>query len=194
MKGFARASVISLVAVGLLASSALAQGASPSPEAMVGEALPFAEYVAALEAFAENDPFAELGDPPTPDQVVAGFENLVDYATTEQHRLQAVVPEACYAEAHQELLGYWQSSIEVTAEAASQLATAASLEAIGPITEAMDEVLRSRHPIAYVEASDGSGGFQGSPFNILEALATCETSEPAPEPAATSMAPESPAP
>jgi hypothetical protein len=196
MKRFARGSVISLVAVLQLASASLAQDASPSPATMSGDPLPFADYVAALDAFRDNDPFAGMGDPPTQEQVVAGFEKLVEYATIEQERLQAVVPEECYAEAHQELLGYWQSSIEVTAEAATQLATSASIEAIGPIAEAMDQILYSRHPIAYVEATDGSGGFQGSPFNILAAMATCEAPEPASEPEAlpTSMAPESPTP
>lgn len=137
--------------------------------------LPYALYVAALEAFTEDDPFAGLSDPPTKDEIVTGIETMVANATAEQERLVAVVPEECYAEAHQELLDYWQSSIELTGEAAAQLDAAASLEAVGAIVGDIDAELQTRHPVAYVEATDGSGGFEGSSFNILEALATCES-------------------
>lgn len=145
---------------------------SVSPEAL--GPLPYAEYVAALEAFTEDDPFAGLSDPPTLEEILAGFEKLVANATVEQERLVAVQPEDCYAEAHQELLAYWQSSIEASGEAAAQLEASGSLDDLPAIADGLDETLQARHPIAYVESSDGSGGFQGSPFNILEALATCE--------------------
>jgi hypothetical protein len=188
-------SVISLVVVLQLATVSLAQeassspGASSTPVVVAGEPLPYADYVAALQAFSETSPFGEMSDPPTKEQVVAGFRNLVSMATEEQKRLVAVVPEACYAEAHTELLAYWQSSIELTAEAADQLEAAASVEEVGPIASALDEILYERHPVAYVEVDDGSGGFEGSIFNIFDALATC-----APVAAADSGAPESPAP
>ena len=147
--------------------------------------MPYAAYVDALEAFTTDDPFAGVSDPPTQEQLVAGFEQLVANATVEQERLAAVVPEDCYAEAHQELLAYWQSSIELTGQVATGLAAAATLEGLVPMVNEMDAELFARHPIAYVEATDGSGGFQGSPFNILDALATCEVEAPG------SMAPES---
>ena len=147
--------------------------ASPVAASASADAIPFIEYVAALEAFTQDDPFAGLGDPPTKEEILAGFGMLIANATAEQGRLVAVVPEECYAAAHAELLAYWQSSIDATSEAAAQL-EAASLEELPAIAGALDETLRTRHPIAYVEASDGSGGFEGSPFNILEALAACD--------------------
>lgn len=188
MRRLVRASAISLTAVLLLASGAFAQDASPSPAAAdgapgsavpvgsappTGEPVRYAEYVAALKAFTATDPFSEMDDQPTKEQVVAGFRSLVDMAAGEQMRLEAVVPEDCYAAAHDELLRYWRSSIEVTAEAATKLEAAASVEEVVPISTAMDEILYARHPIAYVEVEDGSGGFRGSPFNILTALASC---------------------
>lgn len=178
-------SVISLIVVLQLASASLAQAASPSPgtssapAVTVGQALPFAEYVAALEAFTETSPFGEMSDPPTKEEVVAGFRNLAAMATEEEERLAAVVPEACYAEAHAELLAYWQSSIELTLQAADQLEATAAVEEVGPIATALDEILFERHPIAYVEVEDGSGGFEGSVFNILDALATCDGTDAA---------------
>ncbi len=156
--------------------------ATPGPSAVASasaslsdlDPLPYAEYVAALEAFTQDDPFVGLSDPPTKKEVLVGLRKLLASSMTEQERLLAVVPEDCYADAHAELLGYWQSSIEGVTEAAVQL-KASSLAELISITDAMDETLQQRHPSAYVEASDGSGGFKGSPFNILAALATCET-------------------
>jgi hypothetical protein len=190
-------SVISLVVVLQLASASLAQEASLSPSAPTaqgvpaGEPLPFADYVAALEAFTETSPFGAMSDPPTKDEVVAGFRNLAAMATAEQERLAAVVPEACYAEAHAELLAYWQSSIELTLQGADQLEAAAAVEEVGPIATALDEILFERHPIAYVELDDGSGGFEGSVFNILDALATCDGVDPAVDGASTPADPGS---
>jgi hypothetical protein len=188
MRRLLTGSVISLVAIVQLASASLAQDASPSAGAVSAEPMPYAAYVAALEAFTTDDPFAGVSDPPTKEQLVAGFEQLVAKATVEQERLAAVVPEDCYAEAHQQLLAYWQSSIELTGQVATELAAAATLEGLVPMVNEMDAELYARHPIAYVESTDGSGGFQGSPFNILDLLATCEVA------ATSSMAPESAAP
>lgn len=193
MRRLVTGTVISLVAIAQLASASLAQDASPSAGPVNVDPVPYAEYVAALEAFTTDDPFAGVSDPPTRDELVAGFEQLVANALVEQGRLAAVVPEDCYAEAHQELLAYWQSSIELTGQVATELAAAATLEGLVPMVNEMDAELYARHPIAYVESTDGSGGFQGSPFNILDALATCEvevTGSMAPD----STAPESPAP
>lgn len=188
MKRFVTGTAISLVAVLHLFTGSLAQDASPSAGAANAEPMPYAAYVAALEAFTTDDPFAGVSDPPTQEQLVAGFEQLAANATVEQERLAAVVPEDCYAEAHRELLAYWQSSIELTGQVATELAAAATLEELVPMVNEMDAELYARHPIAYVETTDGSGGFQGSPFNILDALATCEVE------AIGSMAPESPTP
>jgi hypothetical protein len=188
MRRLLTGSVISLVAIVQLASASLAQDASPSAGAVSADPVPYAAYVAALEAFTTDDPFAGVSDPPTQEQLVAGFEQLVANATVEQDRLVAVVPEDCYAEAHQELLAYWQSSIALTGQVATELAAATSVEGLVPMVNEMDAELYARHPFAYVESADGSGGFQGSPFNILDALATCEVA------ATGSMAPESPAP
>jgi hypothetical protein len=188
MRRFVTGSVISLVAIVQLASASLAQDASPSAAAVSADPIPYAAYVAALEAFTTDDPFAGVSDPPTQEELVAGFEQLVANATVEQDRLVAVVPEDCYAEAHQELLAYWQSSIELTGQLATDLAAAPSVEGLVPMVNEMDAELFARHPFAYVESVDGSGGFQGSPFNILDALATCEVA------ATGSMAAESPAP
>ncbi len=130
---------------------------SASPEAM--GPLPYAEYVAALEAFSEDDPFAGLSDPPTLEEILAGFEKLVANATVEQERLVAVQPEDCYAEAHQELLAYWQSSIEASSEAAAQLEASGSLDDLPAIADGLDETLQARHPIAYVESERSTAAF-----------------------------------
>jgi hypothetical protein len=187
MRRVVSASLIALVAVAQLATLSLAQDAAASPDpssappVVAGEPLPYADYVAALEAFTlQPSPFAAMSDAPTKEEVVTGFRNLVAMATTEQERLAGVVPEACYAEAHEQLLAYWQSSLELTAQGADQLEAAASVEEVGPISTALDEILFQRHPVAYVEVEDGSGGFQGSVFNILDALATCDDGAAAP--------------
>ncbi len=185
MRRLVTASLISLVAIAQLASATLAQDASPSAAASAGASpMPYADYVAALQAFTTDNPFAGVSDPPTKDELVAAFERLAAKATLEQERLVAVVPEDCYAEAHQELLTYWASSTELTGQLATGLAAAASLEELVPMVNDMDAELFARHPVAYVEATDGSGGFQGSPFNILDALSTCDVA------ADESMAPE----
>ena len=90
---------------------------------------------------------------------------------TEQERLLALVPEGCYADAHAELLGYWQSSIEGVTEAAVQLKSSSLAELIS-ITDAMDDA-PAAPPQRVRGASDGSVA-QGFALNILAALATCE--------------------
>ena len=166
MRRLVTASLISLVAIAQLSVGSLAQDASPSPAATAvpaaaAEPMPYADYVAALEAFTTDNPFAGVSDPPTKDELVAAFERLAAKATLEQERLVAVVPEDCYAEAHQELLAYWASSTELTGRLATGLAAAASLEELVPMVNDMDAELFARHPVAYVEATDGSGGFAG---------------------------------
>ncbi len=189
MRRLVTGSLITLVAIAQLTSATLAQDASPSPAATVVSAdttdpLPYVEYVAALKAFTASDPFAGVSENPTTDELVVAFETLVARATVEQERLAAVVPEDCYAEAHAELLTYWASSTELTGQLATELAAGASLEALGPMVNEMDAELFARHPIAYAESTDPSGGFRGSPFNILAALSTCDVA------AGESMAPE----
>ncbi len=120
--------------------------ATPGPSAVASEStlvpsvdpLPYAEYVAALEAFTQDDPFAGLSDPPTKKEVLVGLRKLRASSMTEQERLLALVPEGCYADAHAELLGYWQSSIEGVTEAAVQLKSSSLAELIS-ITDAMDD-------------------------------------------------------
>lgn len=182
-------SLISLVAITQLAATSLAQDASPSPvapavSAAAADPMPYVDYVAALEAFTTSDPFAGVSDTPTTDELVVAFETLAAKATAEQERLDAVVPEDCYAEAHAELLMYWASSTDLTGQLATWLATGGSLDELGPVVNDMDAELYARHPVAFVEATDGSGGLQGSPFNILTALSTCDVA------AGESMAPE----
>ena len=137
MRRLVTGSLISLVAITQLAATSLAQDASPSPvatavSAAAADPMPYADYVAALEAFTTNDPFAGVSDTPTTDELVAAFETLVAKATVEQERLDAVVPEDCYAEAHAELLMYWASSTELTGQLATGLAAGGSLDALGP--------------------------------------------------------------
>jgi hypothetical protein len=189
MRRLVTGSLISLLACAQLASTSLAQDVSPSPvapavSAAAADPMPYADYVAALKAFTTSDPFAGVSDPPTTDELVVAFETLVAKATAEQERLDAVVPEDCYAEAHAELLTYWASSTELTGQLATGLAAGASLDALGSMVNEMDAELFARHPIAYAESTDPSGGFRGSPFNILTALSTCDIA------AGESMAPE----
>jgi hypothetical protein len=76
--------------------------------------------------------------------------------------------------AHVQVATYWQSSMNALRAASDDL-KAASLREIGAIVEPLDQALYEAHPLAYVEPYAPSGGFQGTPFNILAALATCET-------------------
>jgi hypothetical protein len=211
MRRLVTASLISLVAIAQIVTVSLAQDPSPSASAAaaaggaspaagaggaspaaVASPMPYADYVAALKAFTTDDPFAGVSDPPTQDELVTAFQALVSRASLEQERLDAVVPEDCYADAHQELLAYWASSTDLTGKLATELAAGTTLDELAPLVNEMDAQLYERYPIAYVEATDGSGGFQGSPFNILDALSTCEVAAEAsiaPEP----MPAESPA-
>jgi hypothetical protein len=183
MRAFVVGIVMAAIASLPLASGALAAEASPAPSHAVasptqspaaGEAMPYADYLAALQAFTRNDPFAGLSDPPTVAEIEAAVEVLLANAKVEGERLAAVVPEPCYADAHRELTAYWQSSIELYEGILPQVAAMESLEELGPVIGSLDTELYARHPIAYVERTDGSGGFQGSPFNILDALVTCD--------------------
>jgi len=136
--------------------------------------LRYADYLDALEAFRADDPFAGLSSEATVDEVVAAIGVLITRARAEGQRLDAVVPEACYAAAHAELAAYWHASIDLYEEALPELTARASLEELVPIIGDMDAVLRERHPLAYAGEPDEGGGFGGSPFNILDALGTCE--------------------
>jgi hypothetical protein len=114
-----------------------------------------------------------MSDPPTKKEVLAGLDRLIEMGTAEQERLAAVVPDPCYVLAHVQVVTYWQSSMNAMREAASQL-KAASLAELGSIVEPLDAALYQAHPLAYIEPYAPSGGFQGTPFNILAAVATCE--------------------
>jgi hypothetical protein len=168
--------ICSIVALAVLSpvSSSIAQQASPSPQATLGQPLPYAEYVAALEELRSQDPMAELGATSTTDDVVAAMEEMLVLAEGYGVWLDTVVPEPCYAFAHEELSAYWQSAIELYREFLPLLAPAETVVDMLPTVEAMDEELRLRHPSAYVQAADPTDGFQGSPFNILDAMAACE--------------------
>jgi hypothetical protein len=154
-------------------SSEATAATSPAPTSSNLDAMPYADYVAALEAFSDEDPFAGMGDPPTKKEVLAGLERLLAMGTAEEERLGAVVPESCYLFAHVQVVLYWQSSMNAIRETAKELKTA-SLAELGSIVEPLDEALYQAHPLAYVDPYVPSGGFQGTPFNILAALATCE--------------------
>lgn len=147
---------------------------SPTTTSSSTVSMSYADYVAALEAFSEDDPFAGMGDPPTKKEVLAGLTRLIENGTTEQERLGAVVPEPCYVLAHVQVVTYWQSSMNAMRETAKELKAASSLAELGSIVEPLDAALYQAHPLAYSEPYVPSGGFQGTPFNILAALATCE--------------------
>jgi hypothetical protein len=199
MRHFIVGIVMAATAVLPLSSSALAAEAtpaprpdedSPAPSPAAGDAMPYADYRAALEAFSRNDPFAGLSDPPTVAQIEAAIGVLLANAKIEGERLAAVMPEPCYADAHGELTAYWQSSIELYEGILPQVAAMESLDELGPVIGSLDTELYARHPIAYVERTDGSGGFQGSPFNILDAMVTCDaateaSASPSPGPTAS---------
>lgn len=147
---------------------------SPTTTSSNLDAMSYADYVAALEAFSQDDPFAGMSDPPTKKEVLAGLDRMIAMGTTEQERLGTVVPESCYLLAHVQVVTYWQSSMNALRAATDEL-KAASLREIGAIVEPLDQALYEAHPLAYLEPYVPSGGFQGTPFNILAALATCET-------------------
>ena len=157
--------------------AALAEGTPPPADP--DHALPFDRYVATLDEFRNENPMAELSPEPTVAEVVAAIEALLVPAETQEQWLSTVVPEPCYASAHEELLAYWRSSIELYQTILPELAAAETLSAMVPVIESMDEDLRSRHPAAYVEASGAGGGLQGSASNILDVLATCEPAQEA---------------
>jgi hypothetical protein len=147
---------------------------SPTTTSSNLDAMSYADYVAALETFSQDDPFAGMSDPPTKKEVLAGLDRMIALGTTEQERLVNVVPESCYLLAHVQVVTYWQSSMNALRAATDEL-KAASLREIGAIVEPLDQALYEAHPLAYSEPYVPSGGFQGTPFNILAALATCET-------------------
>jgi hypothetical protein len=138
------------------------------------ESMAFADYVAALEAFSDDDPFAGMSDPPTRKEVLAGLRRLIANGTTEQERLEAVIPEPCYTLAHGQVVAYWQASMNAMREVVQQLKAASSLAELGSIVEPLDEALYQAHPLAYIEPYVPSTGFRGSPFNILAAIAACD--------------------
>ena len=75
--------------------------------------MPFEDYVAALEAFGANDPTAGLTTTSTTAEVVAALDASVGLAIADQVRISAIVPEPCYAEAHDAVYAYRQSVIEL---------------------------------------------------------------------------------
>lgn len=139
--------------------------------------MPYAEYVAALEELqvASRAVFLRLGSAPATAEVVAAYQEVIPLGQTDLRRLSGVVPEPCYATAHQEVLAYRGSVIEITEQALPQMAESETLANLTAILEVLDAGLRTRHPSAYLEGRDASAGFGGSYRNILAALTACDT-------------------
>ena len=148
-------------------------GSSAPTATATSEPMPFEDYVAALEAFGANDPTAGLTTTSTPAEVVAALEASVALAIADQVRISTIVPEPCYAEAHDAVYAYRQSAIELLQGILPELSVAGSVPDMVPTLEAMDAELYARHPVAFIEPPDSAAGFQGSSQNILAALATC---------------------
>ena len=173
MRTFKAGTVAVLVAL-LLASGTSAQ--APSPE---GEPLPYGGYLAALEEFAASSAATteHLGPASTVADVAAAYQESLALVEADQQRMLGIVPEPCYAAAHEEVLAYRETAIEFFREALPLMAESKSVLDIFGVFEAMDADLRERHPAAYTEDPDAGGGFKGSYRTILAALVTCD--EPA---------------
>jgi len=166
-----RSVAMAISAVLLVGAGSLAQDASPAaPEPAP---LAYQAYVTALDAFSAADPSAELGPSPAVHEVLDALDALLRQAQTEYVRLGAVVPESCYSIAHEALLDYWLTKIELYEIMLPGLAGAETLSDIGAAGDAMHEELRALHPTAYVESPDPAVGFKGSYENILTALVAC---------------------
>ena len=148
-------------------------GSSSPTAAATSVPMPFEEYVAALEASAANDPTAGLRSTSTTAEVVTALEASVALAIADQARISTIVPEPCYAEAHDAVYAYREAAIELFQDILPELAAAASVPDMVPTLEAMDAELYARYPVAFIEAPDSAAGFQGSSQNILAALASC---------------------
>ena len=101
--------------------------ASPTTTSSL-DAMSYADYVAALEAFSQDDPFAGMSDPPTKKEVLAGLDRMIAMGTAEQERLVNVVPESCYLLAHVQVATYWQSSMNALRAASDDLKAASLRE------------------------------------------------------------------
>ena len=138
--------------------------------------MPYADYRAALEAFARNQRSYEGGTVPTVEETIASIEETIALARADTERLQAVVPEDCYRAAHDEMIAYRTTAIAPFEDTLPILADAEAAMGMVPFILAMDAELRTRHPDAYVEDPDNMTGFRSEPLNILGTLATCEPS------------------
>lgn len=158
------------VTVALAAAPAGAQDPGPSATPM-----PFEAYLARLEELGEASD-AVLADraPTTPAEFASAFGEILVLGAADLVGLRQISPQPCYAAAHEEIIAYRESVIEVIEPFLSLMAEAETLEDLSGPIDRIDAELFARHPTAYLDPPEAQPGFGGSHRHILTALVTCE--------------------
>lgn len=174
MKQMLMAGATTALMAAVATTQAFGQDASPDEAT-----LPYVEYVAALDELqvASRAAFLRLGSAPAVAEVVAAYQEVIPLGKADLRRLTGVVPEPCYATAHQEVLAYRGSVIELIEQELPRMAESETGAELTATLEVLDAELHARHPSAYLDGPDASGGFGGSYRNILMSLAACDDDE-----------------
>ena len=98
-------------------------------------------------------------------------ESVIERVKAELKRLRQVVPEPCYADAHEEVIAYGDTSKAALKDALPQLAAVEAIIDVIPLITAIETEIKARHPNAYAAGTPNT-------LNVLDALATCQ---PTPE-------------
>ena len=131
----------------------------------------YPEYRADLEKFEaelETAQSAIIEGAPTVEGLSKQLESLIERVEAELKRRRQVVPEPCYAAAHEEVIAYGDTSIAALKDALPQLAAASTITAVLPLITALETEIENRHPDAYAYGSQ-------STLNVLNALTTCSS-------------------
>ena len=130
---------------------------------------PYPEYRADLEQFeAELETVQSVEGIPTVEGLSEQLESVIERVEAELKRGRQVVPEPCYAAAHEEVIAYGDTSIAALKDALPQLADVETIIAVIPLITALETESKARHPDAYADGTQ-------STLNILDALATCSS-------------------
>lgn len=152
--------------------------------------VPFDEYVASLQAFkadmaALNDSRSSDGMP-TVEETLGNLDASLPLYEAEIERLRAVMPEPCYAAAHEEVIGFQESTLAILGETRPLLEDVETVMGMLPFLMMAGEEIAARHPAAVVEDTSTLTGTASDLLYIIPALATCD--------GADAVAPATPAP
>ena len=154
--------------------------ASSATVAQSNDATPFADYRAAVTAFADAEASRQesAGTLTTVEDAIARMDESIARQEAEGERLAAIAPEPCYADAHAEFLAFWRYRIASYKDTLPLVEGAESVIGMIPMFLAADATIRAAHPAAYVEDTTSMTGFTSEPLNILDTLASCESPGP----------------